>query len=165
MTDARRPLHLAVMIGASTAVYAASLAAVAAFQSADDRALTERQAPAADAVARLHAGHDRLEATIGQVSDAYDQAAGGYDALAPRLQAAEDALDALAGRVTAVGGAAQALPGHVSLPPISRTVPLLTAFSAPALLSSGPVPTMAGILACQAGAHSTMPLFSATSAA
>ena len=122
MTDARRPLHLAVMIGASTAVYAASLAAVAAFQSADDRALTERQAPAADAVARLHAGHDRLEATIGQVSDAYDQAAGGYDALAPRLQAAEDALDALAGRVTAVGGAAQALPGHVSLPPISRTV-------------------------------------------
>ena len=122
MTEARRPLHLAVMIGASTAVYAASLAAVAAFQSADDRALALRQAPAADAVARLHAGHDRLEATIGQVSDAYDQAAGGYDALAPRLQAAEDALDALAGRVTAVGGAAQALPGHVSLPPISRMV-------------------------------------------
>ena len=46
MTDVRRPLHLAVMFGASTAVYAASLAAVTAFQSNDDRVLMQRQAPA-----------------------------------------------------------------------------------------------------------------------
>ena len=122
MTDLRRPLHLVVLVGASTAVYAASLAAVAAFQSHDDRALTQRQAPAADAVTRLHTGHDRLEAAIGRAADAYDQAAAGYDALAPRLQDAETALDQLAERVQAVGGAALALPGHVSLPPVSRTV-------------------------------------------
>ena len=81
MTDARRPLHLAVMIGASTAVYAASLAAVTAFQSSDDRALMQRQAPAEDAVTRLRTGHDRLETSIGQAADAYDRAAGSYDAL------------------------------------------------------------------------------------
>jgi hypothetical protein len=122
MTDTRRPLHLAIMIGASTAVYAASLAAVAMFQSADDQALAHRQAPAADAVDRLRAGHDQLEATIGRVADAYEQAAGRYDALTPRLQDAENALDGLAARVTAIGGAARALPGHVSLPAVSQTV-------------------------------------------
>ncbi len=122
MTDVRRPLHLVVLVGASTAVYAATLAAVTAFQSYDDRTLTERQAPAADAVTRLSVGHDRLDATIGRAADAYDQAAGRYDALAPRLQEAETALDQLAGRVQAIGGAALALPGHVTMPPISRTV-------------------------------------------
>src|SRR5580693_8341200 len=50
-------------------------------------------------------------------------------------------------------------------PPISLTVPLLAEFSALALLSSGPVPTMAGVRACQAGVLSTTPAFSATSAA
>jgi hypothetical protein len=122
MTDIRRPLHLVVLVGASTAVYAASLAGVAAFQSADDRALTERQAPAADAVTRLRDGHDGLEATIGRAADAYSQAAAGYDALTPRIQEAETALDQLAERVHAIGGTAQALPGRVSLPPISRSV-------------------------------------------
>lgn len=122
MTDARRPLHLAVMIGASTAVYAASLAAVTAFQSNEDRALTQRQAPAEDAVARLRAGHDRLETSLAQAADAYARAAGGYDALAPRLLDTESSISDLGGRVEAITGAAQALPGTISLPPISRTV-------------------------------------------
>ena len=44
-------------------------------------------------------------------------------------------------------------------------MPLLTEFSALALLSREPVPTMAGVRACQAGVLSTTPAFSATSAA
>src|SRR6187401_1509103 len=75
MTDAQRPLHLAIMLGASTALYAGSLACVALLQSDADRALTERQAPAKDAVARIHVGHDRLDAAIGQAADAYARAA------------------------------------------------------------------------------------------
>jgi hypothetical protein len=122
MTDGRRPLHLAVLVGVSTAIYAASLAAVAAFQSSDDRALAERQAPAVDAVTRLREGHDRLAASIGRAADAYDQAAGRYDALAPRLEESETALAQLADQVSAIGGAALALPRQVSLPPLSRTV-------------------------------------------
>ena len=50
-------------------------------------------------------------------------------------------------------------------PPTSLTVPLLSEFSALALLSRGPVPTMAGVRACRAGADSTAPPFSATKAA
>lgn len=122
MTDARRPLHLAVMIGASTAVYAASLAAVTAFQSGDDQALMRRQAPAEDAVTRLSSGHDHLDAAIGRAADAYDRAAGGYDALGSQLAGTEDSLAQLATRVQTISGAARALPGAVSLPPISRTV-------------------------------------------
>ena len=50
-------------------------------------------------------------------------------------------------------------------PPISRTVPPPNEFSALALLSTDPVPTMAGMRAWAAGAYSTLPVFSAISAA
>lgn len=122
MTDARRPLHLAVLLGASTALYAGSMAGVALLQSNADRALTERQAPAKDAVARLHDGHDRLEAAIGRATDAYDHAASRYDTIAPKVSDTEAALADLAATVQTIGGAARALPAHVNLPPVSRMV-------------------------------------------
>ena len=126
MTDARRPLHLAVMIGASTALYAASMAGVTAIQSSEDRTLMLRQSPAEAAVARLRAGHDQLEAAIDRATDDYGRAAGGYDALAPQLTDMETSLEQLSGRVTTVSGAARALPGRVSMPAVSRTVPTTT---------------------------------------
>jgi hypothetical protein len=122
MTDARRPLHLAVMLGASTALYAGSMAGVAFLQSNVDRALADRQAPAKDAVARLHDGHDRLEAAIGDAADAYTHAASRYEALTPTLTDTEASLSDLASRVETIGGAARALPTRISLPPITRTV-------------------------------------------
>ena len=122
MTDARRPLHLAVMLGASTALYAGSMAGVALLQSDADRALMERQAPAEDAVARLHGGHDRLETAIGEVADAYARAASRYEELTPRLTDTEASLSDLASRVETIGGAARALPARISLPPITRVV-------------------------------------------
>jgi len=122
MTDPRRPLHLAVMIGASTALYAGSMAGVALLQSNADEALTQRQAPAKDAVARLHDGHDRLDASIGKAGDAYDRAAARYAALTPRLTDTEASLSELASRVETISGAARALPAHINLPPIARVV-------------------------------------------
>jgi hypothetical protein len=122
MTDARRPLHLVVMLGASTALYAGSMAGVALLQSNADRVLADRQAPATDAVARLHDGHDRLEAAIGEAADAYAHAAARYEALTPTLTDTEASLSDLASRVEIIGGAARALPARISLPPITRTV-------------------------------------------
>ena len=122
MTDARRPLHLAIMLGASTALYAGSLACVALLQSDADRALTERQAPAKDAVARIHVGHDRLDAAIGQAADAYARAASRYEALTPTLTNTETSLSDLASRVETISGAARALPARISLPPITKVV-------------------------------------------
>lgn len=110
------------MIGASTALYAVSMAGVTAIQSSDDRTLVTRQSPAEAAVTRLRDGHDRLETAIDKATDDYGRAAGGYDALEPRLSEMETSLDQLTGRVTTVSGAARALPGRVSMPAISRTV-------------------------------------------
>ena len=126
MTDARRPLHLAVMVGASTALYAVSIAGVTAIQSNNDQTLMLRQSPAEAAVARLREGHDRLEAAIDRATDDYGRAASGYDALAPQLTDMETSLEQLSGRVTTVSGAARALPGRVSMPAVSRTVPTTT---------------------------------------
>lgn len=136
MIDPRRPLHLAVMIGVSTALYAVSMAGVTAIQSNNDRTLMLRQSPAEDAAARIREGHDRLEAEINQAADAYGQAAGGYDALAPKLMDMENSLERLAGRVQTVSGAARALPGRVSLPPISRTVTRTVTTSRPKTVAS-----------------------------
>ena len=136
MTERRRPLHVAVMVGASTALYALSMAGVTAIQSNNDRALMVRQSPAQAAVTRLRNGHDRLEAAIEQAAGDYDRAAGGYDALTPRMTEMETSLEKLAGRVTTVSGAARALPGRVSIPVFSRTVTRTSTASKPKTSSS-----------------------------
>ena len=111
------------MVGASTALYAISMAGVTAIQSSADRDLMRRGSPAEDAAARLVDGNDRLETTLGRAADAYADAAARYDALAPQLDGMERSLDTLAGRVEAVGGAARALPQSVSLPKVTRSAP------------------------------------------
>ena len=122
MTDRRRPLHMAVMLGASTALYAGTMAGVALLQSDADRALSQRQAPAQDAVSRLQDGHDRLDAAIGKAADAYARAASRYEALTPALTDTEASLSDLESRVATISGAARALPVRISLPPVTRVV-------------------------------------------
>jgi len=126
MTETHRPLHLAVLFGASTALYAISMAGVAAIQSKDDQTLISRQAPADDAATRLRDGHDALEARLARAAAAYARAAAGYDALATTLETTETALGEYAGRVEAVSGASKALPATVSLPKVSTKVVVKT---------------------------------------
>ena len=126
MTESRRPLHLAVLFGASTALYAVSMAGVALIQSGADRALNARQAPANEAADRLRAGHDALDARLARLAAAYAHAASGYDTLSTSLGVTESSLDDYAARVGAVSGAAQALPARVSLPAVSTKVVVRT---------------------------------------
>jgi hypothetical protein len=122
MTEARRPVHLAVLLGASTAVYAVSLAGVTALQSSADQALVDGQAPAQAAAARLQDGHDRLEADLADAAARYAESAARYDALVGTMASMESSLEAYAGRVSAVTGAARALPARAPMPAITRTV-------------------------------------------
>ena len=126
MTESRRPLHLAVLFGASTALYAVSMAGIAAIQSGADRSLVARQAPADDAADRLRAGHDDLDTRLARLAAAYARAASGYDALSTSLGVTESSLDAYAVRVEAVSGAAQSLPARVRLPAVSTNVVVRT---------------------------------------
>ena len=61
MTERRYPIHLAVLVGASTAAYAVSLAGITALQSTADVTAVDRQAPVEQMATRIRAGHDRLE--------------------------------------------------------------------------------------------------------
>jgi hypothetical protein len=122
MTERRRPIHLAVMIGAATTAYAVSLAGVTALQSEADQALIARRSPSEEAAARLGDGHDRLETDVERAARAYAASAARYDELTATLESLEASLERYAGRVEAVTGAAQALPGRVRLPTVTRTI-------------------------------------------
>ena len=122
MTESRRPLHLAVLFGASTALYALTMAGVAALQSGADRTLIARQAPADDAADRLRAGHDALDARLARLAAVYARAASAYGTVSSSLEVTESSLDDYAVRVEAVSGAAQALPARVRLPTVSTKV-------------------------------------------
>ena len=126
MTESRRPLHLAVLFGTSTALYAVSMAGIASIQSNADQGLAASQAPAGDAAARLQAAHDALEARLSRAADAYASAAAGYDQLATTLETTEAALGEYADRVGVVSGASKSLPARVSLPVVSTKVVVRT---------------------------------------
>ena len=122
MTDARRPAHLAVLLGASAGIYAVTLAGVTALQSATDRTVMDERAPLGAATSTLAGGHDAVETDLERAARAYGAAVASYDRLGSRLDAMETSLDVLAGTVSQVSGAANALPGHVALPEVTRAV-------------------------------------------
>ncbi len=122
MTETRRPVHLAVLVGASAGIYAVSLAGVTLLQSSADLAVIEDRRPLDAATSGLADGHDALGADLTRAAQAYSDAAGRYDRLAPRLADTETSLDALAATVARIGGDAKALPGRVALPKVTRAV-------------------------------------------
>src|SRR5690348_14238060 len=89
MTERRRPLHLAVLVGTSAAVYAASLAGVASLQSAADKAVIDGQGPAEQAAGRLHDGHDRLQADLDEAAQRFAESAARYEILVKEMAAME----------------------------------------------------------------------------
>lgn len=126
MTDTRRPIHLAVLVGMSATAYAISLAGVTALQSATDARVAADRAPAGRAADVLATGHDQLETTLDDATRTYGQAAGRYAQLGTRLVDMEASLDDLGKRVEKVTGAANDLPGHVTLPTISTSTRVVT---------------------------------------
>jgi hypothetical protein len=128
MTEPRRPVHLAVLVGVSAGAYAAALAGVTALQSATDARITAERAPAGHAVDVMAGDADELETSLDAATHAYTVAAGRYERLVPQLTGLETSLDALGKRVSKVTGAANALPGqvNVSLPRVSTSTRTVT---------------------------------------
>ncbi len=119
-TDRRIPLHLAVLVGASTTAYAISLAGVTALQSSADGAVESARAPARDAATRLTDAHDRLQAELDVAARAYAASAARYDELSVSVASLDATLEDYAEAAARVSGAARALPMRVSLPSLSR---------------------------------------------
>jgi hypothetical protein len=113
------PARAGMLIGASAAIYAVSVASVAGLQAQGDAEVIARRQPYLDTLAQTRAANDELEAALLQ-ADAETRALGGFYARAGESVAAYEArLDTLAALVAEVKGSAAALPSRISLPKVS----------------------------------------------
>ncbi len=118
------PARAGMLLGASAAVYAISLAGVAALQAADDAAIAARRQPFLDAIAASRAANDALEASITGADARSSALADRYGIMAADVTAYESDLDALAALVAKVEGSAAALPSRISLPSVRPAGPI-----------------------------------------
>ena len=109
MTDKRRPLHLAWLVGLSASIYAANLAVVTAMQAQTDASVAAQQVPAQAAL-------DTLRAHDAAVSAAIEQAASSLKTGAAQYAQAGKALAALEQRLTGLGKSAGSLKALPAVP-------------------------------------------------
>jgi hypothetical protein len=113
------PVRAAMLVGASAAVYAVSLAAVSGLQSSSDAARIARSQPWLDQVAEARAANDGLEAALLQASTEAQALGAAYEAAGEGIVAYEARLDALAALVAEVEGTAASLPSRIGLPKVT----------------------------------------------
>lgn len=116
----RKPVQLAVVFGATTGLYAASLALVTGLQADHDRTVAALRAPVAADVGALGDANDRLSAELDRTVVAYAAAADAYAGATGALVAHEARLAELGALVTKVTGSASALPRGVAMPRAAR---------------------------------------------
>jgi hypothetical protein len=87
----RRPLHLAVLFGASAGAYAVSLAGVTAQQSRSDAAIQADRAPVVTAIDDAAAAHRALESAATKAARRYAALADSYEQTVGSVQSMEQA--------------------------------------------------------------------------
>ena len=113
------PARAGMLLGASAAVYAVTLAGVSALQSSSDAAIAARRQPYVDAVTATRATNDTLEAAL-LAADAEARAlASEYAAVGANVAEYQARLDSLAALVAEVEGSAAALPSRIALPSVT----------------------------------------------
>ena len=113
------PTRAGMLIGASAAIYAVTLAGVAALQAESDAAAAARRQPYVEAVAAARAANDTLDAALATVDAEARALAGDYAAIDQDIAGYQARLDELAALVAKVQGSAAALPTRISLPTVS----------------------------------------------
>lgn len=131
MTDGRRPIHLAVLVGVSAGAYAVSLAGVTALQSATDGDLHADRAPIQLAASAVAADHAALESALDDAAHRYAILADRYRRSGASIEGVESALDALAARAAAVSESAASMPTRFSLPSVRSAPRVVTAAPKP----------------------------------
>jgi hypothetical protein len=113
------PARAGMLVGASAAVYAVSLAGVAALQTTADADLAASRQPYLEAVAETRAANDDLEATLATLAARANELAASYGDTSDAIAAYQARLDQLAALVADVQGSAAALPTRLSLPKVT----------------------------------------------
>jgi len=113
------PTRAGMLIGASAAIYAVTLAGVSLLQSDSDAALAASRQPYLDALAATRAANDTLEAALVKADGAAQALANDYTGVGQDVTAYQARLDELAALVAEVQGSAAALPTRISLPTVT----------------------------------------------
>ena len=113
------PARAGMLLGASAAVYAVTLAGVAALQASSDATIAARRQPYLDAIAETRAANDALEAALLTADEETRALAASYAAVGADVAAYQAALDNLATLVAEVEGSAAALPSRIALPTVT----------------------------------------------
>lgn len=115
----RKPVQLAIVFGATTGLYAVSLATVTMLQGDHDQAVAALRAPVSADVGAIGDANDRLTAELDQAVAMYDTAADAYSAAAASLLGHEERLAQFGAAVTEVTGSAAKLPRGVPMPRVT----------------------------------------------
>ncbi len=118
MTDARRPIHLAVLVGLSTGLYVGSIAGVTALQSAADRSVIADRTPALSAADAASRAHDDLASRVDDAALRYQLLASRYVDLGREIDDYEQSLDELALRADEITGSLGSLPTRIRIPSV-----------------------------------------------
>lgn len=113
------PARAGMLIGASAALYAVTLAGVAGLQASSDAAIAARRQPYLDAIAETRAANDALQAALLGADEEARALAASYAAVGADVAAYQAALDDLATLVAEVEGSAAALPSRIALPTVT----------------------------------------------
>lgn len=113
------PIRAGMLIGASAAIYAGSLAAVSTLQYQSEMDLAARNQPMLDTIAQARAANDALQASVLAAGARVQAVAADYGATGKDLAAYQAQLDSLAQLVAKVQGSAAALSTKISLPAVS----------------------------------------------
>jgi hypothetical protein len=113
------PLRAGMLIGASAAIYAVSLAAVSGLQYQSEAQLAGQHQPMVEAVSQARARNDALQATIAAADAQVRALAADYAKAGGDVTAYQAKLNALATLVAKVQGSAAALSTSISLPAVT----------------------------------------------
>ena len=113
------PARAGLLLGASAAVYAVTLAGVSGLQAEAGGTAAAARASRLDAVTRARAANDRLEATLAQLDAGARRLVDGYGTAAGDTTDYQARLDELSALVAEVQGSAAALPARIQLPTVT----------------------------------------------
>ncbi|HYL41667.1 MAG TPA: hypothetical protein VET90_10185 [Candidatus Binatus sp.] len=137
----RIPTHVCVLLGASTAAYAVTLAGVTALQAGAEAQQAAARAPAIAGVQDLGTQNQALSDALVSAGQRYDEVARGYTLAGGRLTSLEASLANLATTVQSIDGVSRSLPASVPLPRVTRvSVGAAPATSATTGASGAPPP-------------------------
>jgi hypothetical protein len=113
------PARAGLLIGASAAVYAVTLAGVAGWQADTSNATAAVRASGLDAVTRARTANDRLESSVATLEADARRLVADYGTATDAAAAYQARLDELASLVAEVSGTAAALPARIALPAVT----------------------------------------------